>query len=234
MVNQGDVLFRLDDREIQAQIARDQAPFPDQATRPKRRPTSSAPRSFSARTSLRRCKRSIAANAKVAAANVAADQAALQADRIKLGYTTIKAPIAGRLGVVRVTPGNLVRGNDTGDGLVTITQMKPLRVSFSLPERDLDLVRAALARNGRRAGAGLRQRQRPGARDGQAVLRQLGRRQTLRHDHGEGACSTTRTAGSGPGSMCASRSTSGRARTSRRCPSSPIAAGPGRHLRLSW
>jgi len=83
-----------------------------------------------------------------AAANVAADQATLQADRIKLDYTVIKAPIAGRVGVVRVTPGNLVRANDTGDGLVTITQLKPLRISFSLPERELDLVRAALARNG--------------------------------------------------------------------------------------
>src|SRR5205085_1511923 len=61
-------------------------------------------------------------------------------------YTTIKAPIPGRVGVVRVTPGNLVRANDVGDGLVTITQLKPLRVSFSLPERDLDLLRAALAR----------------------------------------------------------------------------------------
>ena len=49
---------------------------------------------------------------------------------------------------MRVTPGNLVRANDTGDGLVTITQLKPLRISFSLPERELDLVRAALARNG--------------------------------------------------------------------------------------
>jgi multidrug efflux system membrane fusion protein len=84
---------------------------------------------------------------KVAAANVAADRAALEADEIKLGYATVKAPISGRLGIIRVTEGNLVRGNDnTGDGLVTITQMKPLRVSFSLPERNLDMLRAALSR----------------------------------------------------------------------------------------
>jgi len=88
----------------------------------------------------------VTADSKVAAANVAADQAALQTDRIKLGYTTIAAPIPGRVGVVRVTPGNLIRSNDSGDGLVTITQMQPLRASFTLPERDLDLLRAALAR----------------------------------------------------------------------------------------
>src|SRR4029453_9668261 len=86
------------------------------------------------------------ADAKVAAANVAGVQAALQADRIRLGYTTIKAPVWGGVGGVRVTPGNLVRANEAGDGLVTITQMQPLRASFTLPERDLDLLRVALAR----------------------------------------------------------------------------------------
>jgi multidrug efflux system membrane fusion protein len=150
IVKAGDVLFRIDDREIQAQIARDEAMLAkDQATLAKtqadvRRVQELLPRGSATQQQFD----VVTADSKVAAANVAADQATLQADRIKLDYTTIKAPIGGRVGVVRVTPGNLVRANDAGEGLVTITQLKPLRISFSLPERELDLVRTALARKG--------------------------------------------------------------------------------------
>jgi membrane fusion protein, multidrug efflux system len=144
------VLFRIDDREIQAQIARDEAMLAkDQATLARTQADVRRVEELLSKGSASRQQFDVVtADSKVAAANVAADQATLQADRIKLDYTVIKAPIAGRVGVVRVTPGNLVRANDTGDGLVTITQLKPLRISFSLPERELDLVRAALARNG--------------------------------------------------------------------------------------
>ena len=64
-------------------------------------------------------------------------------DRIRLGYTQVRAPIDGRVGAVRVTPGNIVRSSDGGEGLVTVTQMKPLRVTFTLPERDLPALRTA-------------------------------------------------------------------------------------------
>jgi membrane fusion protein, multidrug efflux system len=144
MVKEGDILFRLDDREIQAQIARDQATLTrDQAMLAKtqadlRRAQELLSKNVGSPVQAEQ----IAADVKIASANVAASEAALAADRIRLGYTTIKAPIAGRVGVVRVTEGNLVRGSDAGgDGLATITQMQPLRVTFSLPERDLDLLR---------------------------------------------------------------------------------------------
>jgi len=148
MVKEGDVLFRLDDREIQAQIARDEAGLvKDQATAAKTQNDVRRVQELLGKGAASQQQFDVVtADSKVAAANVAADQAALQADRIKLGYTTMRAPISGRVGVVRVTEGNLVRANDTGDGLVTITQMQPLRATFTLPERDLDLLRAALAR----------------------------------------------------------------------------------------
>ena len=148
IVKEGDVLFRLDDREIQAQIARDEATLvKDQATATKTQNDIRRIGEFLGKGAASQQQFDVVtADLKVAAANVAADQAALQADRIKLGYTVMRAPISGRVGVVRVTEGNLVRANDSGDGLVTITQMQPLRVSFTLPERDLDLLRAALAR----------------------------------------------------------------------------------------
>jgi len=149
MVKEGDILFRLDDREIQAQIARDQATLTrDQAMLAKtqadlRRAQELLSKNVGSPVQAEQ----IAADVKMASANVAASEAALAADRIRLGYTTIKAPIAGRVGVVRVTEGNLVRGSDAGgDGLATITQMQPLRVTFSLPERDLDLLREVMSR----------------------------------------------------------------------------------------
>lgn len=148
MVKEGDVLFRLDDREIQAQITRDEATLAkDQATQAKTQNDVRRVQELLGKGAASQQQFDVVtADSKVAAANVAADQAALQADRIKLGYTIIKAPIAGRVGVVRVTAGNLIRSNDTGEGLVTITQMQPLRASFTLPERDLNLLRAALSR----------------------------------------------------------------------------------------
>jgi multidrug efflux system membrane fusion protein len=148
IVKPGDVLFRIDDREIQAQIAKDEAALGrDQATvaRTQSDVTRAQELLTRANTTPQRVEQATA-DYKVAMANVSADQATLEADRIKLSYTTIMAPIAGRLGVVRVTPGNIVRAGDTGEGLVTITQLKPLRVSFALPERDLALLRSALAR----------------------------------------------------------------------------------------
>lgn len=147
-VQEGEVLFRIDDREIQAQITRDEAALArDQATLVRTQADAKRVQELLTRdnTTQQRADQALA-DAKVAQANVAADQAALEADRIKLGYTTIKAPISGRVGVVRVTPGNLVRASETGgEGLVTITQLKPLRVSFALPERDLELLRVALS-----------------------------------------------------------------------------------------
>ena len=80
-------------------------------------------------------------------ATVAADQATLDSDnaqveaaRLNLSYCTIASPIDGRLGARLVDNGNLVRatGNAT---LVNITQIKPIFVSFTLPQNTLDEVR---------------------------------------------------------------------------------------------
>ncbi|MEO5757088.1 MAG: efflux RND transporter periplasmic adaptor subunit, partial [Mesorhizobium sp.] len=86
---------------------------------------------------------------KAAAATVDADKATLDADAVQLGFATIKAPIAGRLGAVSVAVGDLVtlsNGNSsTATPLVTITQMDPLQVNFNLPESNLALLHKALA-----------------------------------------------------------------------------------------
>ena len=145
-VKKGDVLFVLDDREIRAAIARDEAAMAQhQAEVERARADLERTKTLVARqTASRQTLDQAMADARAAEAAVAADRAVLQADRLTLSYTTITAPISGRLGAVGVTPGNLVSQN--GDvALVTITQMQPIRVSFTLPDRDLDALRTALA-----------------------------------------------------------------------------------------
>ncbi|HTO02925.1 MAG TPA: MdtA/MuxA family multidrug efflux RND transporter periplasmic adaptor subunit [Opitutus sp.] len=70
---------------------------------------------------------------------VAADQAIVDEARLQLTYTRIEAPIEGRVGLRRIDPGNLVRESDA-NGLVVITQTKPIFVSFTIPEVDLQAV----------------------------------------------------------------------------------------------
>ena len=56
-----------------------------------------------------------------------------------LSYLSVTAPIAGRVGVVNTSNGNVVHAADTSaDGLLTITNMAALRASFAVPESDLD------------------------------------------------------------------------------------------------
>ena len=70
---------------------------------------------------------------------VAADQAIVDEARLQLTYTRVEAPIEGRVGLRRIDPGNLIRESDA-NGLVVITQTKPIFVSFTIPEVDLQAV----------------------------------------------------------------------------------------------
>jgi multidrug efflux system membrane fusion protein len=144
LVKKGDVLFTLDDRVVNATIARDQAQIEkDQATADRTELDLERYQRLSETNAASRQQLDQAtADHKVALAIVEADKAQLRADNLQLDYTKIEAPISGRLGTVRVSPGNLVSVNDP-TGLVTITQVRPIRVAFSLPERDLAALRKA-------------------------------------------------------------------------------------------
>ena len=72
---------------------------------------------------------------------VKSDQAAVAEARLNLDFTRIRAPISGRLGLRQVDIGNLVRSSDTTP-LVVITQVEPIAVNFTLPEKDLPPVLA--------------------------------------------------------------------------------------------
>jgi len=76
---------------------------------------------------------------------VAADAAAVANARTQLGYTKIIAPITGVAGIRQIDVGNLVSAN--GSGIVSLTQVHPINVLFTLPQQDLGAVRAASGRN---------------------------------------------------------------------------------------
>jgi membrane fusion protein, multidrug efflux system len=67
---------------------------------------------------------------------VDSDKAAIEAARLNLSYADIRAPIDGRLGLRLVDIGNMVRATDA-TGLVTISQLKPIFISFTVPQEDL-------------------------------------------------------------------------------------------------
>jgi multidrug efflux system membrane fusion protein len=69
-------------------------------------------------------------------ASIKGDQAQIDAAQVNLTYADIRAPISGRLGVRLVDAGNIVHAADNS-GLVTITQTKPIFVSFTLAQENL-------------------------------------------------------------------------------------------------
>jgi len=83
-----------------------------------------------------------ATSASLAAA-VAADEAAVQSARLNLEYTDIRSPIDGRTGSLQNHVGDLIKA-DADTPMVTIDQVQPIYVDFSIPESDLAEVRAAM------------------------------------------------------------------------------------------
>jgi multidrug efflux system membrane fusion protein len=73
-------------------------------------------------------------------AAVKSDEAQIATAKLNLSYATIKAPIDGRLGARLVDAGNMVRASD-GAGLVTIAQIRPIEVSFTVPQENQHKVR---------------------------------------------------------------------------------------------
>ena len=80
------------------------------------------------------------ANIESVKAAIRADEVAVGGARLNLSYCTIKSPVTGRTGAIRVKEGNLVKANDVD--LVTIHQIQPIYVAFSVPEEHLAAIRA--------------------------------------------------------------------------------------------
>lgn len=144
-IKAGDLLVTLDDRALQAQLAKDQAILlKDKALEVSLAADLSRALELKNKGAgtVQAYDQALAAQ-KAAEATVGADQAAIDADQVQLDYTRISAPIGGRLGAVQAVVGNLAGSGSTGN-LVTITQMMPLKVTFQLPEGVLQDIRTTL------------------------------------------------------------------------------------------
>src|SRR6185312_13138295 len=82
-------------------------------------------------------------NAGQAAGSIKADNAAIEAAKVNLSYTSIYSPISGVVGLRAVDPGNIVHASDS-TGLVVITQVHPIAIIFTLPEDQLPQVQQAM------------------------------------------------------------------------------------------
>ena len=142
----GDVLARIDSRTYQAALdqtlARKQQ---NEATLANARLDAQRYAKLAA-TAYTSAQQADTARAQVAQleAQVASDQAQIDNARTLLSFTTISAPIAGRVGMRAIDPGNIVRAGDP-NGLVTIATLRPINVQFTLPQQSLRAVTEAMA-----------------------------------------------------------------------------------------
>jgi multidrug efflux system membrane fusion protein len=144
-VKAGDLLAVIDPRTYEAQLrqaeadkARDLALLAN-ARLDLERFSALATREFASRQSLD-TQRSQVAQLE---ASVQRDQAAIDNARVLVGYTTIKAPLGGRVGIRLIDQGNIVHANDAG-GLVVIAQLNPISLIFTLPQRYLSDIAEAM------------------------------------------------------------------------------------------
>ncbi len=144
-VQQGQVLFRIDPRSLQAAadqaratLGRDEAQA-EAASKDDARYKTLADMGYVSRSEADQKHAAAAA----AAATVEADRAALRSAQVELGYTTIRAPITGRTGSVLVRKGNNV--SPGGSPLVVINQISPVLVRFPVLDQDFPSVQRALA-----------------------------------------------------------------------------------------
>jgi len=148
-VKAGDTLIELDSSQLkaqlagaQAQLAKDQAQL-EQAQRDVTRDTDLVARAATPVLTLDQAKTAVATTL----AAIEGDKAAIENLKVQLGWSSIVAPISGRVGVVSIKEGNIAKtGDNSPTGvLATINQISPIYVSFSLAQNLLPSIREAMA-----------------------------------------------------------------------------------------
>lgn len=166
-VRQGDLLFTIDPRPLEAalqqaqaalnqqraqfqqaeaNLARDQAQL-ENARVQERRYRDLVEKEFVAREqydqfhtnaeALQATVQAGRAAVENARASIRAAEAAVENARVQLSYTAIRSPMSGRTGNLLIHQGNVVKANDVGNYLVVINQIHPIYVAFSVPEQYL-------------------------------------------------------------------------------------------------
>lgn len=138
IVKKGDLLFVIDPRpfeaalqQARAQLAKDTAQQVNAEANRQRYERLFAQNAISSQQ-----RDEAIASDKSYAASVDADRGAVQVAELNLGYTQIRSPVNGKTGPILIQPGNLVSANGSAP-LVVITQIEPVKVSFSLSQADL-------------------------------------------------------------------------------------------------
>ncbi len=151
-VRAGELLFTLDSGteaanvdKARAQVEKDQADLAT-AQRNLERQRSLFQQKFVSQAALDTVQNSV----DTLTGQLAIDRAAVEAARVALTYTEIRAPFSGRTGLINVRPGSLVQptgaaSSTSSPPLVTVTQVDPIDVAFTLPERELPGLQQALA-----------------------------------------------------------------------------------------
>jgi RND family efflux transporter MFP subunit len=145
-VKEGDLLFTLDSRQIEAEMKRVEAVIAGaeaqlaQAERDVQRYTELVAKNATTVVTFNNAQTQVNMSRALAESN----KATLENLKVQLDFTKIRAPISGRMSAATVKVGNFVRPSDTG-ALATIIQMAPVYVTFMVPQRTLPDVRQALA-----------------------------------------------------------------------------------------
>jgi multidrug efflux system membrane fusion protein len=145
-VKEGDLLFTLDGRQIEAEMKRFQAVIDgaqatlEQALRDVERYTELVAKNATPVVTLNNAQTLV----NVSRATAESNRAQLESSRVQLGFCEIRAPISGRISMANVKVGNFVRQADTAP-MATINQMAPAYVTFTVPQKVLPEIRQALA-----------------------------------------------------------------------------------------
>jgi len=145
-VHKGDLLFLVDPRPFEAALQKAQAALESDKAQALRgdldlkRFETLAQKDYAPQQQYEQAR----ATADVAHASVLADEAAIDQAKLSLEYCQIRSPIDGRTGNMLVNVGNLVKANDTV-ALVMINQIRPIYVSFTIPEQSIADVRRRMA-----------------------------------------------------------------------------------------
>jgi multidrug efflux system membrane fusion protein len=145
-VKQGDLLFTIDPRPYEAKLAEAEANLArglaelDNARKQVDRYGAVARKGYVSEEQFDQVRTSAA----TLEAAILAHRAAVDNARLDLAYCTIRSPIDGFAGDLKADRGNLIKANADTE-MVTINQVRPVRVSFSLPERNLPEVKRFMA-----------------------------------------------------------------------------------------
>jgi multidrug efflux system membrane fusion protein len=156
LVNKGDLLFTIDPAPFAAEVDRAEAQVAAAQARVVHSESefARAQRLWEERAIAQRELEEKQNAQREAAANLRAAQAQLQSARLNLGYTQVRAPIAGRIGKLDVTVGNLVAAGPGAPVLTTLVSVSPIYASFDTDEQVLLRAVNAARAGGKGAAAG--------------------------------------------------------------------------------